>query len=512
MRWKKSLLLILLVTLGAFAAFGDLYLNIYYDLKADFPAFVARLEAEGASQADIEGFLIDLSTTVAGYGTLTEDNFDSVMYRGLKEVLFIDGDMGMIQHDHRDFALALVGGFSDEIIATLETKQLSGDLAALNQGVRRLLLTEEREVLYPSSEVKADLVTQTWSLETFDESEVLEILQAEGPGNVLVTLETDQSRFQVPEMGTLLKSVPGVVIITPLGRVLFREETLKPEASVWLSLEKVSPSKVVFEVTDRAGEAVLASEPFEISLPYAPRSYQNPDQLTVFDLTGGAPVNLGGQYKAPFMTLLSRGSGEFLIAQNPVVFHDLEDLPYAGDKILSLAARGIIKGRGEGTYDPHAPVTRAEFAALTVRLLKISEGDQAPHFQDVQETDWFYQEVRRGFSSGLFLGRSDGIFDPHGSVSVQEVLTVLSRMLQDRGYPSVAFESPGGIDFTTVSPWARETIGTGLRVNLIEDLPRAELKFNEAADRAQVAGMLYEVLDRILGNQTLGGSALDQTP
>jgi hypothetical protein len=419
--------------------------------------------------------------------------------------------MGMIQHDHRDFALALVGGFSDEIIATLETKQLSGDLAALNQGVRKLLLTGEGEVLYPSSEVKADLVAEIWSLEDFDEAQILQALSAEAAGRTLLVLETDLTRFEVPGMAELFKSVPGVAIITPLGRVLFREETLEPETSVWLSLEKVSPSKVTFEVTDQAGEAVLAPGPFEISLPYTPRSYQNPDQLTVFDLTGEVPVNLGGQYRAPFMTLLSRGSGEFLIAQNAVVFRDLEDLPYAGDKILSLAARGIIKGRGEGIFDPFAPVTRAEFAALTVRLLKIPGGDLAPAFEDVRETDWFYQEVRRGFASGLFMGRSDRIFDPQGPVSVQEVLTVLSRILEDRGYAPVAFESLGGYDLTTVTPWARETIGTGLRVDLLKDLPRADLRFNEAANRAQVAGMLYEVLDRVLGNEISGGSALDQT-
>ncbi|OPL07332.1 MAG: hypothetical protein AVO33_06020 [delta proteobacterium ML8_F1] len=497
MRYQILLLVIFCVAAGSLGAFGDLYVNVYYDLKADYPTFVQGLEAEGATQQDIEGFLMALGETVAGYGELTEDNFDAMMYRGLKEVLFIDGDMGMIRHEHRDFALALIGGFSDEIIETLDTKQLSGELASLNQGVKDLLLGDGRQVLYPSKTEQVETQEQVYDLEAFDLEGILKDLQALEASPALVTLVTDSNRFRVPEIGPLFTGVLGVEVVTPVGKVLFREGFAADHRLI--SLEALSPSRFVFEMEGKPDDGRFDSPPVEVSLAYALKSYQTPGRLTVFSVGEESPRNLGGHYQEPYMTFFTRDSGEFAVQQHPAAFSDLESHDYAKEKILSLAARGIVNGRGEGRFDPSASITRAEFAALSVRMLQVGEAGDLPEFEDVKKTDWFYAEVMRGRASGLFMGRGEGIFDPQGAVSVEEVLTVLTRVLYTRGYPEVDFDLLGGFDASTVSPWARETIATGIRYSLIEDLPRTALRFDEAADRAMVASMVYELLGRILG-------------
>lgn len=51
-------------------------------------------------------------------------------------------------------------------------------------------------------------------------------------------------------------------------------------------------------------------------------------------------------------------------------------------------------------------------------------------FEDVKETDWFYNDVKHAWLSGLMCGKSDTIFDPHGNVTRAELSAVSNRILK----------------------------------------------------------------------------------
>ena len=53
--------------------------------------------------------------------------------------------------------------------------------------------------------------------------------------------------------------------------------------------------------------------------------------------------------------------------ENP--FSDVEEGRWYTDAVLWASEFGIVKGRGNGTFDPHADVTRAEFCTMLVRYL-----------------------------------------------------------------------------------------------------------------------------------------------
>ena len=76
------------------------FLTSYQILKQDYSEVVERIIAGGASESDIEAFLIDLEDTVSSYGTLTEENFDSIMYQSFQEVV--------LWRKHRTFFNALL--------------------------------------------------------------------------------------------------------------------------------------------------------------------------------------------------------------------------------------------------------------------------------------------------------------------------------------------------------------------------------------------------------------------
>lgn len=63
------------------------FLSSYQILKQDYSDVIDRIVAGGATEADIEAFLLDLESTVSSKGTLTKDNFNSIMYKSFEEVI-----------------------------------------------------------------------------------------------------------------------------------------------------------------------------------------------------------------------------------------------------------------------------------------------------------------------------------------------------------------------------------------------------------------------------------------
>lgn len=49
-------------------------------------------------------------------------------------------------------------------------------------------------------------------------------------------------------------------------------------------------------------------------------------------------------------------------------------------------------------------------------------------FGDVASSDWFFENVKTVFKLGLMVGKSQGRFDPEGSVTVAESITIAGRL------------------------------------------------------------------------------------
>ncbi len=100
-------------------------------------------------------------------------------------------------------------------------------------------------------------------------------------------------------------------------------------------------------------------------------------------------------------------------------------------------------------------------------------------FEDVAETDWFRDNVRSVYEYGLMVGKGKGIFDPAGSVTVAELLTVAARLH--------AVYRTGSDFFAPTVPWyagyADYCVGQGI----VEELPD---DMNAPAPRGLVAAVL----------------------
>ena len=97
--------------------------------------------------------------------------------------------------------------------------------------------------------------------------------------------------------------------------------------------------------------------------------------------------------------------------------------------IEALAARGIIDGKSDGNFDPEGSMTRAEFATIVVRALGLTPADTRT-FVDVDSTAWYASYVGAASTYALINGVGEGRFNPDGTITRQEAAVMVSRAAQ----------------------------------------------------------------------------------
>ena len=112
----------------------------------------------------------------------------------------------------------------------------------------------------------------------------------------------------------------------------------------------------------------------------------------------------------------------------PNTFHDVPKNFWAANYIGYVQQFGIISGYADGSFRPNAPVTRAEFAVIASRFEKLTEGGK--HFTDVTSAHWAAKYIDFAATRGWVTGYADGTFKPENPISRAEVAAVTCRLLE----------------------------------------------------------------------------------
>lgn len=173
---------------------------------------------------------------------------------------------------------------------------------------------------------------------------------------------------------------------------------------------------------------------------------------------------------------------------------------WARGTVEELAERGVVKGTGSGRFSPEARITRAEFAAMLNRGLRLPAADQKPAFKDVRASDWFYEDVSRVYGAGIVQGKSADQFKPQDPITREEAACMLVRALGYKGVQLPKAGEPDFIDRRKVSSWAVPEVSRAAGSGLVVGQPTAsgmEFKPRAYTTRAEGAVMIKRLLDRI---------------
>ncbi|WP_339279286.1 S-layer homology domain-containing protein [Paenibacillus sp. FSL W8-1187] len=183
-----------------------------------------------------------------------------------------------------------------------------------------------------------------------------------------------------------------------------------------------------FTVTPAVGVAVSAGSVTVTTDAYGNASFPAlPAGSYELTVTGYSPS------KAPSVL---KHAVPLTVGSTKIKFADEKKIaPWALKSVKDGYASGLLSGTGTGeapTFSPKDRLTRAQFAALAVRLLGLDAGFDAaaPSFSDVKAGSWYEGAVRAAAAQGIVSGTGDGKFQPDAPVTRQDMAVILARVLK----------------------------------------------------------------------------------
>lgn len=174
------------------------------------------------------------------------------------------------------------------------------------------------------------------------------------------------------------------------------------------------------------------------------------------------------------MTMLLCLSAAIYLADNAVAaktsadFTDLKDLDAATKaKFDALISAGVFEGVAEGTFGLKDEMNRAQFAKVAALIfdLEVDKDSQTSSFKDVKADDpangYAVPYIEAVKAAGITDGYGDGVYDPAGKVTKEQLATFLIRGL---GKNAEAQATPG-VNDKSVSDWAKGYVALALEKN-----------------------------------------------
>jgi len=184
---------------------------------------------------------------------------------------------------------------------------------------------------------------------------------------------------------------------------------------------------------------------------------------------------------------------------NQKTFTDISN-HWARESIQFIAAREITTGTGNNRFSPDATLTRAMFVTFIARfdgvdLSKYTESS----FSDVtadRDNWWYMAAVEWAAEIGVTNGVGGGRFDPHSSITHEQMVTMLNRYLNYKEYSLNDAAGTGTARFTALDileTWSVEAVtefsAKGI-LNSRSDRTGFVFSPHQAATRADMATLL----------------------
>lgn len=248
---------------------------------------------------------------------------------------------------------------------------------------------------------------------------------------------------------------------------------------------------------------------------YVKRSIMLPSGLNLNKGLTGVVVGLDGSVRHVPTKLLSENGAQtaeinsltnsaYAVVSYAVSFADAEK-HWAEQAIHDLASRMILNGTGAGAFGPDQAITRAEFAAITVRSLglPVDSGSYQGEFADIEVDDWYADTVQAAYAYGLVGGYEDGTFRPQHYITREQAMKILADAMlltgllgEDVDIGEGAEQLNGFADAASVSEWARDSVAASLDTGVVAGRTETALAPQAQVTRAEVAVMIRRLLQK----------------
>ena len=231
------------------------------------------------------------------------------------------------------------------------------------------------------------------------------------------------------------------------------------------------------------------------------RGYQV-NAVTVTDRFGDAvqvTENADGTYTFTMPNGQVTVNATFVETEEPVAepFIDVAEGDWFYDAVVYAYQNELMDGVGGNRFAPNSETTRAQLVTILYRL----EGQPAVSgdlpFTDVEAGTWYTNAVVWAAQNGIVNGVGDDTFAPGNDLTREQLVTILYRYAETKGYDvSASADLAGYPDAGQIQSWAQEAMTWAVAEGIVEGMD-GNLNPAGHATRAQIATILMRFCEGV---------------
>lgn len=171
-------------------------------------------------------------------------------------------------------------------------------------------------------------------------------------------------------------------------------------------------------------------------------------------------------------------------------FTDVDTGKWYHEGVDFVVAAGLMNGMSDTSFQPNGTLTRAQMVTILYRMADSPKTEAAVPFTDVQSGRFYTEAVAWAYEKGIVKGMTDTLFAPNSPVTREQLVTFLARFAQAAG---VDVTPKGDLsqypDAPAVSPYAVSAMTWAVDSGLLNGMD-GKLNPRETATRAQTATIL----------------------
>ena len=168
-------------------------------------------------------------------------------------------------------------------------------------------------------------------------------------------------------------------------------------------------------------------------------------------------------------------------------FSDVNEKDWFYNDVMTAAQLGYVNGMGDGTYQPSKTTTRAEFAKLLAAALGYDGSNDCDSvFPDIADDHWAKGAIAFCAERDIILGYEDGEFKANKTITRQEVAIMLQRAFNLNGSAGDLYP-----DDAKIAGWAKAEVYNVKHAGLMKgDADTGNFRPTSTLNRAEMATIL----------------------
>lgn len=182
-------------------------------------------------------------------------------------------------------------------------------------------------------------------------------------------------------------------------------------------------------------------------------------------------------------------------------FEDVDESDWYYDEVVNVFEKGLMTGIREEVFSPNEPLLRAQFAVILYRMEGEPEVSDKNSFADVDDDTWYTDAVAWASDAGIITGYADKKFGPADWITREQMAVILYRYAVMKGYNTDDRANLDNYkDASKVSGFANEAMQWAVGSGIIKGkFDGTVLDPQGDATRAEGAVILSRLLDKYEG-------------